>query len=75
MTDAQGICQEPLSADDFTADQTVLLVKAFKANIRSAPGTDAEIIQTPSWATISSGPVSGLLGPGSTWVTGRPVSS
>ncbi|NLB44693.1 MAG: SH3 domain-containing protein, partial [Clostridiaceae bacterium] len=46
MTDAQGICQEPLSADDFTADQTVYYVKAFKANIRSAPGTDAEIIQT-----------------------------
>jgi uncharacterized protein YgiM (DUF1202 family) len=46
MTDAQGICQEPLSADAFTADQTEYYVKAFKANIRTAPGTDTEIIRT-----------------------------
>jgi len=42
--DSSGIVQEPLSAEDFEPDDHTVYVKAFHANIRSQPRTDAEII-------------------------------
>ena len=43
-TDANGVIQEGLPVDDFAPDDTVFYVKAFEANIRKSPRTDAEIV-------------------------------
>lgn len=43
-TDANGVVQEGVPIEDFTPDNTTFYVEAFKANVRTLPGTDAEIV-------------------------------